>query len=138
MFGIDDAVSAVSGLADTVIRRVWPDATEVEKIRLQQLADSMEQEFKLRAKQIAVNIQEAQSANVFVSGWRPFVGWVCGSALAYAALIEPVARFVAVVAFGYSGAFPVIDTSLTLQILLGLLGLAGYRTLEKHKGVARK
>ena len=136
MFGIDDAVSAVAALADSAIKRIWPDATEVEKAKLAQFTQEMQNEFLLLAGQIDTNKLEAQNPSVFVSGWRPFVGWVCGAALAYAALIEPLARFVATVAFGYVGLFPVLDTDITLQILLGLLGLAGMRSFEKKFGVA--
>lgn len=63
---------------------------------------------------------------------------VAGAALAYAAILEPVARFVAVIALDYKGAFPAIDTDLTLQVLVGILGLGGLRTWEKQKGVAAK
>lgn len=88
--------------------------------------------------QLEINKVEASSTSLFVAGWRPFVGWVCGASLAYAAIIEPVARFLATVLFKYAGAFPAIDNTLTLQILLGLLGLAGMRSWEKEKGVASK
>lgn len=133
MFGID----AVATLADSVVKRVWPDATEVEKAKLTQLNQEMQNESALLSGQIETNKLEAQNDSVYVSGWRPFVGWVCGIALAYAALIEPMARFIAVVGFGYEGNFPVLDTEITLQILLGLLGLAGMRSFEKRAGVAR-
>ena len=87
--------------------------------------------------QIAANAEEAKSTNWFVAGARPFVIWVCAAALGYASIIEPIARFVAVICFGYSGQFPEIDTTLTLQMLGGLLGLSGLRSHEKVKGVAR-
>jgi hypothetical protein len=135
MFGIDDAIGAVSGLADTAIKRIWPDATEVEKVKAQAIATEMQNEFNLLLGQIDVNKIEAQSQSLFKSGWRPFIGWVCGLALAYAAIIEPLSRFIANVAFGYSGEFPTIDTTLTMQILLGMLGLGGMRSFEKHKKV---
>jgi hypothetical protein len=63
---------------------------------------------------------------------------VCGFAFAYAAILEPVARFVAAVMFGYKGAFPAIDTALTIQVLFGILGLGAMRMREKEKGVASK
>ncbi len=88
--------------------------------------------------QTEINKIEAASGSLFVSGGRPFVVWVCAFALAYAAVIEPIARFVATVGFAYSGPFPVIDTDLTMQVLLGLLGLGAYRSVEKIKGVARQ
>jgi hypothetical protein len=137
MFGIDDAVNAVANLADSAVKRIWPDATELEKAKLNQLIQGMQNDFLLFSGQIDTNKLEAQNTAVFVSGWRPFVGWVCGTALAYAAVIEPIARFIATVVFGYLGVFPVLNTEITLQILLGLLGLAGMRTYEKYTGVAR-
>jgi hypothetical protein len=47
-------------------------------------------------------------------------------------------RFVAQVVFDYKGPFPQLDTNLTMQVLLGMLGLAGMRSYEKSKGVATK
>ena len=90
------------------------------------------------ASQMEINKIEAQNPSLFVSGWRPFIGWGCGVAFLYAALFEPFIRFVSTVVFKYNGAFPIIDTQLTLQILLGLLGLAGMRSWEKKEGVASK
>lgn len=136
MFGIDDAITAVTTLADSAIKRIWPDATEVEKAKLAQITQEMQNHFQLLLGQLEINKAEAASPSVFVAGWRPAVGWVCGAGLAYAALLEPMARFVATVMFGYLGAFPIIDTDITLQILLGLLGLAGMRSFDKSKGVA--
>lgn len=91
---------------------------------------------KLQLAQIDVNKEEAKSTSIFVAGWRPFVGWACGAALVYSAILEPMARFTTKVFFAYNGIFPTIDTSLTLQILLGMLGLAGMRSFEKVKDVA--
>jgi len=137
MFGIDDAISAVSGLADTVVKRIWPDATQVEKAKIQQVTQSIENEYKLLLGQIDINKKEAESSKLFVAGWRPLVGWSCGASLLYASIIEPIARFVAVVFYGYKGIFPIINTDLTLQILLALLGIAGMRSFEKHKGLTK-
>ena len=112
----------------------------VDPVKLRQLDDEFNLEMarmglSIQLAQIGVNTEEAKSLNVFVAGWRPFVGWVGGIAFAYAAVFEPVARFVARVAYDYGGAFPVIDTGLTMQILTGLLGLGALRTFEKRAGV---
>ena len=120
-----------------IIDRVIPDKAAAEKAKSEFAAVQQSQEFQLALQQIIVNVEEAKHPSIFVSGWRPFVGWVCGVALAYVAMLEPVARFVAIVAFGYVGVFPVIDTNLTMQVLLGILGLGGLRTWEKQKAVAR-
>lgn len=83
--------------------------------------------------QMAINMQEAKHKSIFVAGWRPFVGWVGGFSLAYVAILEPIMRFVAVM-IGYAGEFPVIDTSLTIQVLLGMLGIGAMRSFDKAKG----
>lgn len=89
------------------------------------------------AQQIQVNAVEAANTNVFVSGWRPFIGWVCGLAFAYKFVIQPFLIF----AFVASGsdfdvkALPILDWAEMSTVLLGLLGLGGLRSFEKIKGV---
>lgn len=90
---------------------------------------------KINLAQIEVNKEEAKSTNLFVSGWRPFIGWICGFALLYVAILEPMARF-AFTMFGYTGSYPVVDTDITMQVLLGMLGLAGLRSFDKKQGKA--
>ncbi len=138
MMGIDDAVAAGCTLVDTVVKRIWPDATEIEKDKLAQMTQELQSEWANQLQQIEVNKIEAASSSLFVAGWRPFVGWVGAAALAYAAIIEPISRFVATVIYAYTGVFPVINTEITLQILLALLGLGSMRSFEKSKGVHDK
>lgn len=88
---------------------------------------------QIQLAQIGVNAEEAKSASLFIGGWRPAVGWTCGLALFYSALVEPFARFVAMVWFGYAGAFPAVDTTITMQVLFGILGLGAYRSYEKTR-----
>ena len=134
----------ISGLftaAQSLIERFFPDpekkaAAQLELLKMQQNGELalLASETDLAKLQIQVNVEEAKSTNWFVAGWRPGIGWVCGAGLAYASLIEPFARFIAKVWFGYTGEFPVISTDLTLQILMGLLGLGAMRSVEKIKG----
>lgn len=137
MFGIDDAIAAGSKLIDDVVCRIWPDATEVEKAKIDQLKTEMNNEFSLMLGQLEINKAEA-AGNWFTSGWRPAVGWVCASALAYSAIVEPIARFIALVVFGYVGVFPVIDTTITMQVLFGMLGFGIMRSGDKYLGTAKK
>ena len=123
------------GIAGKVIDKVIPDKAAAEKAKLEMEVALQSQEFALALEQIKVNAEEAKSTNWFVAGGRPFIMWTCGVAFAYATIIEPIARFVAQVVFGYKGVFPVIDTVMTMQVLLGLLGLGYLRTREKEKGV---
>lgn len=133
-----DPISAVLDIGGKLIDRLWPNPEEAAKAKLELLKMERDGDLAVMVAQTDINKIEAQNSNLFVSGWRPFIGWVCGTALVYAALIEPMARFIAKVIFSYVGEFPVIDTTLTLQILLGLLGLAGMRSWEKKEGVAAK
>ena len=133
-----DPISLALEIGGKVLDRVFPDPTERAKAQLELLKLEQSGDLAVMTAQTDINKVEASNTNLFVSGWRPFVGWVCGIALLYAAIIEPLARFVAQVIFKYAGAFPFIDTTLTLQILLGLLGLAGMRSWEKKEGVASK
>lgn len=96
---------------------------------------AMDNGIKIDLAQIKVNEEQAKSTNWFVAGPRPYIMWICGTAFAYATILEPIMRFVAKVIFGYTGEFPLIDTQLTLQVMLGLLGLGWMRTREKEKGV---
>lgn len=89
------------------------------------------------AQQTQINAIEAANQNVFVSGWRPFMGWVCGAAFAYKFVMQPFLVF-ALVACGSKFDYhtlPILDWSEMSTVLLGLLGLGGMRSLEKIKGV---
>ncbi|CAB4198104.1 Holin of 3TMs, for gene-transfer release [uncultured Caudovirales phage] len=140
-----DPVSILLGVGSKVIDKLWPDETQrdlakLELLKMQQSGElsQLTADTALATAQINVNAEDAKSGSVFVSGARPFILWGCGFAMIYAAMLEPMMRFLAVVVFGYLGSFPVLDTTLTTQVLLGLLGLAGMRSVDKIKGVASK
>ena len=133
-----DPFTAIADVVGKVIDRVIPDKVAAQKAKDELASSESQQEFQLLFGQLQINMEEAKHASVFVSGWRPFIGWVCGASLAYVAILEPIVRFAATVWFKYAGTFPVIDTNLTLQVLLGMLGLAGMRSFEKAKSVAAK
>lgn len=132
-----DPFTAGFDLVKTGLDKFFPDADTELKGKLAEAASQINNDFQLQLAQLDINKTEAASSSLFVSGWRPAIGWICGISLAYAAILEPIARFIASVMFAYVGVFPVIDTDITMQILMGLLGLAGMRTFEKHKGVAK-
>jgi len=124
-----DPLTAVSDLATSVINKIWPDKTEAEK---QQLAAAV----TLVQGQLEINKVEAASPNIFVAGWRPFIGWVCGTACAWNWVGLSIAKFIALVFFDKMIALSPADISEMMPVLLGLLGLGGLRTFEKLKGVA--
>jgi len=132
-----DPISALLNIGNTLINKLFPDPAQAAQAQLALLKMQQDGELAAISGQMEINKIEAGSSSVFVAGWRPFAGWVCGIGLAYVSIIEPVARLVATFV-GYTGAFPAIDTTLTMQVLLGMLGMGGLRTLDKIKGVAAK
>jgi hypothetical protein len=91
---------------------------------------------KLAEVQTKINEAEASHRSVFVAGWRPFIGWICGIGLGYAVFVEPLLRFI-FTAKGWVITFPEIDTNITMQVLLGMLGLAGARSYEKKNNLTK-
>jgi len=87
--------------------------------------------------QVEVNKVEAASQNMFVAGWRPFVGWTCGVALLYHFLLLPLLHFI-LRATGNEVELPEFDFSHLSTILMGMLGLGSLRTYEKLRGVSRE
>lgn len=87
--------------------------------------------------QMEVNKVEAASPSLFVSGWRPACGWTCAAALAWQYIVAPIANWIVVVG-GMSTTVPKISADGLMELLFGLLGLAGMRTYEKYKGVHRQ
>ena len=133
-------IAALLDLGGKLLDKVLPDpaakaAAQLELLKLQQSGELAElaATTDLAKLQIQTNQEEAKTGNWFIAGWRPFIGWICGLGLLYVSLVEPIGRFVATVFFHYTGPFPVIDTSLTMQVMLGMLGLAAARTVEKVK-----
>lgn len=86
------------------------------------------------SQQTAINAVEAANDNLFVSGWRPFIGWTCGVAYAYAFVLQPFMTFGFNV-FGHSVDLPTLGLAELSPVLLGMLGLGGMRTFEKMKGI---
>jgi len=87
--------------------------------------------------QIELNKEEAKNTSLFVSGWRPSVGWICSFALGYHFILEPLISYILAIA-GYDINPPSFDFSQLSTILMGMLGLGGLRSYEKLKGVDRK
>jgi len=126
-----DPVTAIADLAKTAVNAIWPDKTEQEKA---QLAAAV----TLVQGQLATNQAEAANPSLFVSGWRPFIGWVCGTACAWNWVGLKVAVFIAATLFSMKLDLKPADLSEMWPVLLGMLGLGGLRTTEKVFGVAAK
>tara|TARA_R110002126_G_scaffold127411_3_gene269616 strand:+ start:114 stop:515 length:402 start_codon:yes stop_codon:yes gene_type:complete len=87
--------------------------------------------------QLEINKVEAAHKSLFVAGWRPFIGWACGVGLAWAFVVAPLLAST-LAAFGVSAELPAIETENLMELVMGMLGLAGLRTFEKFKDVSRE
>jgi len=134
-FGATD--KTVEGIKQTLSGMSAEQLLKAKEIDIEFQKFCMENDIKLQMAQIAVNVEEAKSSNLFVAGWRPAAGWIAASALGYVAIVEPIARFVAQVFFAYSGPFPVINTEITMQVLFGMLGIGAMRSFDKTKGTSK-
>lgn len=132
-----DPVSAVAGLAETLISRIWPDPAARASAEAQLIKAQMDAAIAGVQQQIDINKIEAASTNVFVSGWRPFVGWVCGSAFALHFLFLPLLNWLAEL-FGHDAIAIPFDMTTLSTVLMGMLGLGTMRSVEKWRGVASK
>jgi hypothetical protein len=117
-----------------------PSAAAEAKLKLMQMAQTgelaqLDAELKMATGQQEINKVEAASSSVFVAGWRPFIGWVCGAAFAFKFIGGPLA-VVIMAALGHPITLPAFDFTEMSTVLLGMLGLGGLRTMEKVKGVA--
>ena len=125
-------VQPVTGLLDKFIE---------DKDQKNQLAHEISTMAERHAQELAkgqleINKAEAQSRNVFIAGWRPFLGWTMGFAMAYNYVIQPIAIFV-LGQLDYLVTLPALDMTEMMPVLLGMLGLGGLRTYEKKKGISK-
>ena len=132
-----DPISAALELGTSVINKIWPDPVKQaeEQRKLQELAqkgnlEELNAEIKLLISQVDLNKVEAAHKSIFVAGWRPFVGWVCGLGLLYNVILAPFLDIWLTV--------PEVKTDLLYPVLLGMLGLGGMRSFEKVKRVSRE
>lgn len=132
---------ALLPILGNLMDKLFPDPTAAANAKLQimQMAQTgelaqLDSDTKMALGQIAVNQVEASSPSLFVSGWRPFVGWICGFAFAFKFVLGPLVAML-LTAAGYPVVLPVMDFTEMSTILLGMLGLGALRTVEKVKKV---
>ncbi len=143
--GVVEAFVGEGGPVDEVLERVLPEDPEAKREAKRKLAElrqkgELERLAKTHAEAMAqtdINLQEAKSESMFIAGWRPAIGWICGTALAYGTVLYPFLLF-AVKVGGVEiplEQLPQPKMETLMPVLLGMLGLGGMRSWEKGKGV---
>ena len=141
--------SILGGLdIDGILSRFFPSKEKAQEFRAEMERELLKQEHEItkaaiavQAAQIEVNKTEAAHASLFVAGWRPFIGWVCGGACAWQFVGHPLVTYAINLYAVSSGVvlppLPQLDAEQLYPVLMGMLGLGGMRTFEKLKSVDR-
>lgn len=118
--GVADGITAIGKILDNLF------TSSEEKMSKEAIMEELRQ--KPHILQAEITKIEAGHRSVFIAGWRPFIGWVCGLGLCFAFLIGPLMGFLGIAA-------PVFPIEVMYNLVLALIGLGGLRTYEKIKGV---
>ena len=128
--------SLVGPIVNKFVDRI-PDGNERARAKESLERELVEAANSAMLAQTESNAVEAQHKSIFVAGWRPFIGWVCGVGIAWSMVVQPVAQW-AMIAWGDGTELPTIDTSYLMELVTAMLGMSGLRTFEKMRGVARR
>ena len=123
---LSQLISPITGLLGKVIT----DKDQAAKLAHEIATMSERHAQELAKGQLEVNKAEAETGSLFIGGWRPFVGWICGLGLLYNVIIAQILNIWFEV--------PEVDASLLTPVLMGMLGMGAMRSYEKKSGVAKK
>ncbi len=134
---LDFNLSDIGGILTSAREAITGDKI-VDPVELAKIDLALKQlETGLQTGQIDINKIEAAHKNIFVAGWRPFIGWVCGVAIAYSFVLHPIVEWIIAIN-GLEVAAPSLDTTQLFNLVIAMLGMAGLRTYEKQKKVSRE
>ena len=123
-------------LGKGIIDRLFPDPAQKAAAEFELLKLAQDGDLQKILGQLAINAKEAESTSWWVAGWRPYVGWICGTGLLYATIIHNLLEWLSA-ARGWPLP-PVVDTDTLIYLLGSLLGVGTLRTIDKIKGVDTK
>lgn len=130
---VEILIGPITALLDKVI----PDKDAREKMAHEIAMLAANQAHEQLLGQIDINKAEAVHKSIFVAGWRPFIGWALGFAMAFNYIVAPLINW-GTALLGYDVVLPVLEFEIMMPVLMGMLGLAWGRTKEKIEGVARE
>lgn len=125
---------AILEIGAKLLDKVIPDRDAREKAQAELLKAANDQDFQLSLAQIRVNEEEAKSDNIFKSGWRPAIGWICVFGLFYNFVLYNILLWV-VATFGINITPPALMSDILMELVFAMLGLGSLRTFEKVKGI---
>lgn len=128
------ASGILKGVKD-VVSSFRADPLELAKLEAALQKTEADLQLGLSQAQTKINEIEAGSTDKFVSRWRPAIGWLCGSGIAYVCIVQPIGAWLSI-NLGWLPP-PHIEAAILMELLMGLLGLAGLRSFEKYNGVAK-
>lgn len=130
-------LQALIGPATEIIGKFIEDKDQKNKLAHEIATMAEKHALEMAKGQMAINAEEAKHRNIFVAGWRPFIGWTCGLALFAHFILFPSADVITAY-LGYDAvSYPSFDMDSLMTILLGMLGLGGMRSFEKYKKLTK-
>ena len=129
---IDRLIGPVTSLLDKFVE----DKDQKAKLAHEVATMAQRHAQELAKGQLEVNKAEAQHKSLFVSGWRPAVGWCCVFGMMGNFMVIPFTNFVLAL-LKIDVVVPLIDTATMMPVLMGMLGLGAMRTYEKRTGVSK-
>ena len=128
LLGVDgDAVAKPVEAVGNVVDKLF--TSDEERLDKQALLTRLAMEPGLA--QVELNKVEAAHRSIFVAGWRPFIGWVCGTGLGFVFLVNPLIQWIT------EQPGPEMQTGSMMELVIAMLGLGALRTVEKVKGKAK-
>lgn len=130
-----DLLSGITPIVNKVLDLI-PDPNAKARAEAEMQAELLKYAAEQSAQQSEVNKAEAANANVFVSGWRPAIGWTCALAFMFMYVVAPLVTWVAAF-FNHLVPIPQFDTNALMSLTTGMLGLGAMRSFDKKQGTSK-
>lgn len=126
----------IISVVGSVLDKVIPDNNAKEKAKADIEKALIDNAAQINLAQAETNKIEANHRSVFIAGWRPFLGWVCGIGFAWIFVLNPILQW-GLALYGINAVLPQLQTDVLMELTIALLGLAGLRSWEKAKGLTQ-
>lgn len=129
-------INVLLPIIGSVLDKIIPDNNAKEQAKQQIEKALIDNAAQINLTQAETNKIEAAHRSIFVSGWRPFLGWVSGLGFAWVFVASPVIRWILALN-EINVTLPELQTDVLMELTLAMLGLASLRTWEKSKGLTK-